>query len=234
MADPVDDRRAEISQNLHEVRDRIDSTTIAAGRQPREVSLIVVTKNFPASDVAHLASLGVQDVGENRHQEGSVKSGEVDAELTWHFIGQLQRNKVAAVLGWADVIQSVDRLELAQEIVKRAPLRDRPIRVLIQISLDGSAGRAGAAPQDLSAIAAVLAGAPQVDLSGVMAVAPLDEDPRAAFERLSGIREGFLRDHPTATWCSAGMSNDYVEAIERGATHVRIGSSILGSRPPFG
>ena len=234
MAHSVDDRRAEISQNLHEVRDRIDSTTIAAGRQPREVSLIVVTKNFPASDVAHLASLGVRDVGENRHQEGSVKSGEVDAELTWHFIGQLQRNKVAAVLGWADVIQSVDRLELAHEIVKRAPLRDRPIRVLIQISLDGSAGRAGAAPQDLSAIAAVLAGAPQVDLSGVMAVAPLDEDPRAAFERLSGIREGFLRDHPTATWCSAGRSNDYVEAIERGATHVRIGSSILGSRPPFG
>ena len=234
MAHPVDDRRAEISQNLHEVRDRIDSTTIAAGRQPREVSLIVVTKNFPASDVAHLASLGVRDVGENRQQEGSVKSGEVDAELTWHFIGQLQRNKVASVLGWADVIHSVDRLELAQEIVKRAPLRDRPIRVLIQISLDGSAGRAGVAPQDLSAIAAVLAGAPQVDLSGVMAVAPLDEDPRAAFERLSGIREGFLRDHPTATWCSAGMSNDYVEAIEQGATHVRIGSSILGSRPPFG
>ena len=234
MAHPVDDRRAEISQNLHEVRDRIDSTTIAAGRQPREVSLIVVTKNFPASDVAHLASLGVRDVGENRQQEGSVKSGEVDAELTWHFIGQLQRNKVASVLGWADVIHSVDRLELAQEIVKRAPLRDRPIRVLIQISLDGSAGRAGVAPQDLSAIAAVLAGAPQVDLSGVMAVAPLDEDPRAAFERLSGIREGFLRDHPTATWCSAGMSNDYVEGIEQGATHVRIGSSILGSRPPFG
>ena len=145
MAHPVDDRRAEISQNLHEVRDRIDSTTIAAGRQPREVSLIVVTKNFPASDVAHLASLGVRDVGENRQQEGSVKSGEVDAELTWHFIGQLQRNKVASVLGWADVIHSVDRLELAQEIVKRAPLRDRPIRVLIQISLDGSAGRAGVA-----------------------------------------------------------------------------------------
>ena len=234
MAHPVDDRRAEISQNLHEVRDRIGSTAIAAGRKPQDVSLIVVTKNFPASDVAHLASLGVRDVGENRQQEGSVKSGEVDAALTWHFIGQLQRNKVAAVLGWADVIHSVDRLELAQEIVKRAPLRDRPIRVLIQISLDGSAGRAGVAPQDLSAIAAVLAGAPQVDLSGVMAVAPVDEDPRAAFERLSGIREGFLRDHPTATWCSAGMSNDYVEAIEQGATHVRIGSSILGSRPPFG
>lgn len=227
-------RREEIGMHLDAVRAEIATSARAAGRQPEEITLVVVTKTFPASDVEHLAALGVLDVGENREQEGSTKASEVLAPISWHFIGQLQRKKVKSVLEWASVIHSVDRLELAEEIVKRAVGREQVLRVLVQVSLDGAQGRAGARRSELSEIASLLSTSPMVDLAGLMAVAPLDGDPRAAFQNLQAIRADFIREFPEALWCSAGMSGDFAAAIEFGATHVRVGSSILGSRPTFG
>ncbi|CAB5044784.1 unannotated protein [freshwater metagenome] len=227
-------RRDEIRMRLDAVRAEIATSARAAGRQPEEITLVVVTKNFPTSDVEHLAALGVLDAGENREQEGSAKASEVLAPMNWHFIGQLQRKKVKSVLEWASVIHSVDRLELAEEIVKRVVGREQVLRVLVQVSLDGAQGRAGARRSELSEIASLLATSPMVDLAGLMAVAPLGEDPRAAFQNLQAIRADFIREFPGALWCSAGMSGDLAAAIEFGATHVRVGSSILGSRPTFG
>lgn len=227
-------RRDEIRMRLDAVRAEIATSARAAGRQSEEITLVVVTKNFPTSDVEHLAALGVLDAGENREQEGSAKASEVLAPMNWHFIGQLQRKKVKSVLEWASVIHSVDRLELAEEIVKRVVGREQVLRVLVQVSLDGAQGRAGARRSELSEIASLLATSPMVDLAGLMAVAPLGEDPRAAFQNLQAIRANFIREFPGALWCSAGMSGDLAAAIEFGATHVRVGSSILGSRPTFG
>ncbi|PHX75520.1 MAG: YggS family pyridoxal phosphate-dependent enzyme [Actinobacteria bacterium] len=227
-------RREEIGMRLDAVRAEIATSARVAGRQPEEITLVVVTKTFPASDVEHLAALGVLDVGENREQEGSTKASEVLAPISWHFIGQLQRKKVKSVLEWASVIHSVDRLELAEEIVKRAVGREQVLRVLVQVSLDGAQGRAGARRSELSEIASLLSTSPMVDLAGLMAVAPLDEDPRIAFQNLQAIRADFILEFPEALWCSAGMSGDFAAAIEFGATHVRVGSSILGSRPTFG
>jgi len=226
-------RREELGMRLEAVRAEIATSARAAGRQPEEITLVVVTKTFPASDVEHLAALGVLDAGENREQEGSTKASEVLAPINWHFIGQLQRKKVKSVLEWASVIHSVDRLELAEEIVKRAVGREHVLRVLVQVSLDGAQGRAGARSSELSEIASLLATSPMVDLAGLMAVAPVDEDPRTAFQHLQEIRAVFIREFPEALWCSAGMSGDFATAIEFGATHVRVGSSILGSRPTF-
>ena len=132
------------------------------------------------------------------------------------------------------MIHSVDRLDLAEEVVKRAVAREQVLRVLVQVSLDGAQGRAGARRSELLEIASLLATSPMVDLAGLMAVAPLDENPRTAFQHLQEIRADFIREFPEALWCSAGMSGDFAAAIELGATHVRVGSSILGSRPTFG
>ena len=228
------DRREEIGMRLEAVRAEIATSARAAGRQPEEITLVVVTKTFPACDVEHLAALGVLDAGENREQEGSTKASEVLAPINWHFIGQLQRKKVKSVLEWASVIHSVDRLDLAEEVVKRAVAREQVLRVLVQVSLDGAQGRAGARRSELLEIASLLATSPMVDLAGLMAVAPLDENPRTAFQHLQEIRADFIREFPEALWCSAGMSGDFAAAIELGATHVRVGSSILGSRPTFG
>nr|WP_232523745.1 YggS family pyridoxal phosphate-dependent enzyme [Nocardioides sp. MAH-18] len=216
------------------VRERIATACAETDRDPAEVRLVVVTKYFPASDVRILADLGVTDVGENRHQEAQAKAAEcADLDLTWHFIGALQSNKAAAVAAYADVVESVDRTKLVAGLDRGAHERDRPVDVLLQVSLDppGREGRAGADADDLPALAAAVGAAGLLRLRGLMAVAPLGEDPEAAFERLAGVRRGFLVDHPHATWLSAGMSGDLEHAVRHGATHVRIGSAVLGPRP---
>jgi pyridoxal phosphate enzyme (YggS family) len=235
MSDPTS-RRDELAANLARVRERISAATASAGRAEGEVGLVVVTKFFPASDVRLLAGLGVTDVGENRHQEAEAKAAEcVDVDLRWHFIGGLQSNKAAAVAAYADVVESVDRPKLLGPLSRGAHERGRPLDVLIQVSLDPPehGHRAGVAPDDLAALADAAAGTEGLALRGLMAVAPLGEDPAAAFDRLARIRAGFLRDHPAATWLSAGMSGDLEQAVAAGATHVRVGSAILGSRPAF-
>lgn len=229
----LDQRRDELAANLAETRARIAAAAAAAGRPADDVDLVVVTKFFPASDVRLLAGLGVTDVGENRHQEAEAKAAEcADLGLRWHYIGGLQSNKAAAVAAYADVVESVDRLKLVAPLDRGAAARGRVVDVLLQVSLDlpGAEGRAGAEPADLSALAAAVASADHLRLAGLMAVAPLGEDPSIAFERLAGIREEFLVEHPAATVLSAGMSGDLEQAIHRGATHVRVGSAVLGSR----
>lgn len=223
-------RREEIAANLAVVKDRIAAACADAGRDPGEVQLVVVTKYFPASDVRLLADLGVTDVGENRHQEAEAKAAEcADLGLTWHFIGGLQSNKAAAVAAYADVVESVDRAKLVAPLARPG----RPVDVLLQVSLDppGREGRAGADPADLAALASRVAEAEPLRLRGLMAVAPLGADPAPAFERLAVIHRDLLADHPGATWLSAGMSGDLEHAVRHGATHVRIGSAVLGSRP---
>ena len=224
-------RRQQLTRRLAEVRHRIDAARDAAGRDD-EVGLVVVTKLFPASDLDLLAELGVEAVGENRDQEASRKVAQLTHRnrLTVHFIGQLQSNKAPSVARYADVVQSVDRPKLVGALEGAARAAGRRLDVTVQVSLDPDGGRGGVAPEDARALADLVAGAPALRLRGVMAVAPLDGDARAAFARLREVGDGIRRDHPEATWISAGMSGDLEAAIAEGATHLRVGSAILGSR----
>ena len=236
MTDP---RRDEIAANLRTVHERIAGACAAAGRSADQVTLTVVTKYFPASDVRLLAGLGVADVGENRHQEAEAKAAEcVGLGLRWHFIGNLQSNKAAAVAAYADVVESVDRPKLLGGLSRGAQERGVVLDCLVQVNLDPDAGagtgRGGAAPGDVEALAARVAAAEGLRLRGVMAVAPPGEDPLPAFERLSRLADQVRRVDPSATWVSAGMSGDLEAAVQTGATHVRIGSAVLGPRPPLG
>ncbi|MBJ7357914.1 YggS family pyridoxal phosphate-dependent enzyme [Nocardioides sp.] len=227
----MSDRLDQLRSGLSTVEERIATACADAGRERAEVSLIVVTKTWPASDVRLLADLGVTDVAENKQQELTAKHEELAGlPLTWHFVGQLQSNKAGAVAAVADVVHSVDRVKLLGPMDRRG----RPIDVLLQVSLDPPGGqhRAGAALGELPALAAAVLATDHLTLRGLMAVAPLGEDPAAAFARLAEIRAGFLETCPSATWLSAGMSGDLEHAVRAGATHVRVGSAVLGSRPP--
>ena len=312
-------RRDEIATGLDDVRRRIAAAATSSGRDPDAVTLVVVTKFFPASDVRILADLGVTDVGENRHPEAADKRAEcTDLDLRWHFIGGLQSNKAAVVASYADVVESVDRLKLVNALNRGAHERSHPVDVLLQVSLDPpgregrsgadpadlpaladaveaagmlalrwhfvgglqsnkaaavvaysdvvesvdrvklvrglqrgahdrdrlldvllqvsldppeTTGRSGADPDDLEALARAVEEAGALRLRGLMAVAPPAEDPATAFARLARVRERFTTSHPEATWLSAGMSGDLEHAISAGATHVRVGSAILGPRP---
>lgn len=230
------ERSDEVAARLVDVRRRIEVACDAAGRDPAEVTLVAVTKYFPASDVRTLADLGVTDVGENRHQEAEAKAAEcADLDLAWHFIGGLQSNKAAAVASYADVVESVDRAKLVAGLQRGAHERSHPVDVLLQVSLDppDAGGRSGADPDALADLAERVRGSDMLRLRGLMAVAPLGEDPADAFGRLAAIRGEFLADHPDADALSAGMSGDLEQAIAIGATHVRVGSAVLGSRPPL-
>ncbi|RIV38377.1 YggS family pyridoxal phosphate-dependent enzyme [Micromonospora radicis] len=235
------DRRAELAAGLARVRARIADACAAAGRDRTEVTLIAVTKTYPAADVIALAGLGVTDVGENRDQEAAAKATEVAAAGAgprWHFVGRLQRNKVKSVVRYADVVQSVDSVRLASALdVAATAARDRPLDVLVQVSIDGDPSRGGAVPGSadpdlgLGPVAAAVAAAPGLRLAGLMGVAPLGWEPARAFERLAAFAAAVRVEHPQATVLSAGMSGDLEAAIEHGATHVRVGSALLGMRP---
>lgn len=231
------DRRTELANNLSEVNRDIDAACQKYGRDRNEVQLIVVTKTWPASDVELLATLGVSDVGENRDQEAKPKHSEVTAELTWHAIGQLQTNKAKSVATWADVVHSVDRVDLVNALAKGVTVRTKPLRSLIQVNLDPKSEetdafehRGGADEGEVMELAKLISSTPNLELAGVMGVAPLDGDPEPAFIRLREISAKLNSVYPDASWISAGMSGDYELAIKHGATHLRIGSSILGHR----
>ena len=230
------DRCDELAANLDAVRRRIADACAGAGRDADEVSLVVVTKFFPAADVRLLAGLGITDVGENRHQEAEAKVAEcADLDLRWHFIGGLQSNKAGAVASYADVVESVDRAKLVGPLSRGAHARGHEVDVLLQVSLDpaGSDHRAGADPADLDELARRVEEAGMLRLRGLMAVAPLGEEPLEAFARLAAVRADLVARHPDATVLSAGMSGDLEAAIRHGATHVRVGSAVLGERPRF-
>lgn len=243
------DRAAEIAANLAAVRERIAAACAGAGRGAGEVTLVAVTKFRPASDVLELLRLGQRVLGENRDQEASAKAKEVADALVadyadgasvpapeWHFIGQLQTNKVKSVVSYADVVESVDRLSLVAALDKAAVRAQREIRAFVQVNLDpdavrDGAGRGGAHPAEVLELADAVAGSDALRLAGLMAVAPLGVPPEPAFERLAALAGELRGAHPDAVSLSAGMSGDLEAAVAAGATHVRIGTALLGGRP---
>lgn len=240
------DRKTELARNLARVEARIAAACEAAGRDRDEVTLIVVTKTYPATDVMIISELGVRHVAENRDQDAAPKAAAcADLPLTWHFVGQLQTNKVRSVLRYADVVHSVDRLRLVESLSAAVLKSDRPDRelgCLVQVALDAEAGaqgsRGGIAPDAVEGIAEAIASAPALRLDGLMTVAPLAGPyagrPRAAFDRLAEIASLLREAHPAANMVSAGMSSDLEDAVAAGATHVRVGSAVLGVRAGLG
>jgi pyridoxal phosphate enzyme (YggS family) len=231
-------RPAEVAAGLARVRERVAAGCAAVDRSPSEVCLVVVTKTRPAADIAILADLGVRDVGENRDQEAAGKHADcVKAGVTglrWHFVGRLQTNKARSVARYADVVHSVDRERLVTALGTASHEAGRRLDCLVQVSLDGDVSRGGCRPEDLEAVAAAVVAEPSLALRGVMAVAPLGVDPFAAFAVLPGLRERLLRLDAAAGLVSAGMSGDLEAALAWGATHLRVGSAVLGARPPLG
>lgn len=226
-------RRDELAAGLQQVRARVERACSSAGRDPSEITLIVVTKTFPASDVGLLAGLGVTDVGESRHQEAGPKAAEcAGLPVRWHFVGQLQTNKAAAVAAYSSVVHSVDRVRLVNALSRGAATAGRPVECFVQVSLDEAPGRGGASGKQIFEVADRVAAAESLQLAGVMAVAPLGVDPSEAFTRLAELAELVQTRHPAALSISAGMSGDFEVAISHGATHLRVGSAILGKRPP--
>jgi pyridoxal phosphate enzyme (YggS family) len=240
-----DARYRELETRLAAVRDRIARAAAAAGRGAGLPRLIVVTKFHPAGDIRRLAALGVTDVGENRDQEASAKAAELaDCGLRWHFVGQLQTKKAKSVVRYASAVHSVDRPQLVDALAKAAEAAQddagqRTVDCFIQVNLDELAAdagthRGGAAPADVLPLAERIEAAGGLRLAGVMAVAPLGAAPEPAFEKLANISARLVAAHPGATGISAGMSQDLEAAVMFGATHLRIGSDILGSRPAVG
>lgn len=237
------ERKDRLVSNLAQVEERISAACAAVGRARDEVTLIVVTKTYPASDVRLLAELGVRQVAENRDQDAAPKAAEcADLPLTWHFVGQLQTNKVRSVVGYAHEVQSVDRLKLVGSLSSAAVRAEREVGCLLQVALDAEVGtrgeRGGVSPAGVEELAAAVAAAPGLRLDGLMTVAPLSGEyagrQRAAFEKLVEISSRLRTAHPAATMVSAGMSADLGEAVAAGATHVRVGTAVLGVRPRLG
>lgn len=248
------DRTAELACRLAAVRARIAAACSAAGRSEAEVTLIAVTKTYPAADVLTLAALGLEDFGENRDQEAAPKAAAVSAALTaapgasrapvrWHFIGQLQTNKARHVAGYADVVQSVDRVRLVRALGAAARAAGRDLACLVQVSLDpadadagtgagirGAQPRGGVPPAMLAEVAEAVEAEQGLTLAGLMAVAPRFTDPRTAFAPLTQLSAVIRSVNPAAAVISAGMSGDLEAAIGCGATHLRIGTALLGDR----
>ena len=222
----------QIRENLDTVRAKIDAAAAKAGRSTDEITLIAVTKSFPLSDLEILYSLGVRQFGENRDQEASSKVEQLPSDINWHFQGQIQSNKLKSITSWASYIHSVDQLKYAQIISQHSGGIEKPI--FIQVSLDKPPqSRSGVNPSNLLELAGAIYQLPGISLQGLMAVAPVDTPAEEAFAELVAIRSDFLRTFPAAKSLSIGMSGDYQIAIKYGATHIRIGSSILGIRSPI-
>ena len=226
-------RREELAVRLADVRGRIAKACEVAGRDVGDITLIAVTKTRPASDVRLLSGLGLRDVGENRDAEAAPKAAQCsDLNLTWHFVGQLQTNKCASVVRYASVVHSVDRARLVHALGRAARRAERVIDCLIEVSLDGDPARGGTPAGEVPALAEALEAESGLMLRGVMAIAPLGMAPAAAFARLLDSASAVRAVQPSATMISAGMSGDLEAAVEAGATHLRIGTALLGDRGP--
>ncbi|MFE9660462.1 YggS family pyridoxal phosphate-dependent enzyme [Streptomyces sp. NPDC005955] len=237
------DRKGQLAANLAKVEERLTAACAASGRDRADVTLVVVTKTYPASDVRLLWELGVRQVAENRDQDAAPKAAAcADLPLTWHFVGQLQTNKVRSVLGYASEVQSVDRARLVTALSGEAVRAGREVGCLVQVALDAGESargeRGGVGPGGIGELAALIAGAEGLRLDGLMTVAPLTGPyagrQREAFGRLMDLSTALRAEHPAANMVSAGMSGDLEEAVAAGATHVRVGSAVLGVRPGLG
>jgi pyridoxal phosphate enzyme (YggS family) len=232
----ADERSRQVADRLAAVRAQVAAAARAVDRSPDEVCLVVVTKTWPTSDTKILHALGVRDVGENRQQDVERKVAELADldDLTWHFIGQIQSNKAAKIAADSDVVHSVDSAKVARRLGDAAQRYGRVLDCFIQVSLDperARSGRGGVTGADLEAVADAVASASALRLVGVMGVAPLHGDAEAAYSELAGASTRLRALHPDATAVSAGMSADFSLAIRAGATHVRVGSAVLGERP---
>ena len=222
-------RTSEITANLNDVKAKIASAALKAGRDADEITLIVVTKTFPVSDLEILYSLGVREFGENRDQEAAEKVAQLPSDINWNFQGGIQSNKLKSITTWAGCIHSVDKLKYAQIISEQNT--GKPKEIFIQVSLDQPPeSRGGVDPEKLIDLASEITKLPGISLKGLMAVAPLDLPEEQAFLKLKEIQANFVAVFKDAKYLSAGMSGDYEMAISYGATHLRIGSSILGNR----
>lgn len=222
-----------LGERLAAMQDRIAEAARSAGRTPEDLTLIVVTKFHPVPLIARLAELGVRDVGENRHQEAQAKAAELaDRDLRWHFVGQLQTKKARQAAQYAHAIHSIDRERLVDALAGLS----RTVDAFVQVNLTDDPARGGADPQHLERLVERVLDTPSLRLRGVMAVAPKpeEEEPGRAFARLRGLADRVLALAPDAGAISAGMTNDFPEAIAEGATHLRIGSAITGNRPAAG
>ena len=225
------DRKEELSRSLADVHARIQEATAQASRKRDEVTLIAVTKSYPISDVEILHQLGVTHFGENRSAEGLEKSSLVSAH--WHFQGQVQSNKIAAISSWAHTVHSLDEISHVAKFDRAVgEIPEKRLNVFIQISLDGDTSRAGVRGDDLLALAHSISSTKNLDLVGLMVVPPVQAEPEKAFSEVAEIAQRFRRQFPVAQSLSAGMSGDYESAIAHGATHIRVGSQILGPRAP--
>ena len=212
-------RREELAENLAAVQARITNPA---------VTLIVVTKTFPASDVEILHGLGVTHFGENRNEEGLEKSSVVDA--TWHYQGEIQSRKLRDIAQWADVIHSLDQASHIEKLDRICAEIDKKMKVFIQLSLDGAPDRGGVLEEGLLELAKIVASSQNLQLLGLMCVPPVEYEHQAAFAEIEQIHQRFIANFPLANSLSAGMSSDFEIAIAHGATHLRVGSEILGSR----
>jgi len=220
-----------LHDRLAAVRGAIAQAASAAGRDPADITTIVVTKFHPASLIEELAALGVRDVGENRHQEAQAKAAALARlGLTWHFVGQVQGKKARQVRAYADVIHSLDRESLAAALASE----ESTVDCFVQVNLTDDPARGGVAPAELDRLVDRVLGTPGIRLLGLMAVAPLGAEPRASFARVRELGEQTRRLAPEARFLSMGMSLDYADAIAEGATHLRIGTAITGNRPAHG
>ena len=223
-----------LAERYRSVLQTIEQTAQSVGRAKEDVELIVVSKNHPASLIAELVQLGQKAFGENRDQEASKKAEELKNsgfDVQWHFVGQLQSNKVKSVLEYASVIHSIDRPSLVAELSKQLSKQNKKIDGFIELNLTDDLGRGGVAPQELLPLAEQVLAVEQINLLGVMAVAGLGKDPAEEFERAIGLSKQLQTLAPSATKLSMGMSEDFEVAIRLGATHIRVGSAITGPRP---
>jgi pyridoxal phosphate enzyme (YggS family) len=225
-------REDELAANLAAVEARVAAACSAVGRSRAEVTVVAISKTWPAADVAALRDLGVHDFGENRDQEAAGKAVAVP-DVRWHFVGSLQTNKARSVASYADVVHSVDRAALVAALSKAAVAAGRVVDVLVQVSLDAAPGRGGARIEDVPDLAELAAGAAGLRLAGVMAVAPQGADPAEAFGRLAEVADAVRRGHPEAATVSAGMSADLEAAVAAGANVLRVGTALFGTRPPL-
>ena len=223
------DRKEELASSLSDVQSRIQEAASRASRKKDDVTLVVVTKTYPVSDVQILHQLGVTHFGENRSAEGLEKSALVSTH--WHFQGQIQSNKIAAIASWADTVHSLDDLSHVAKFDRAVgEFPEKRLQVFIQISLDGDTSRAGVSGDELLVLGQAISSTKNLDLAGLMVVPPVQAEPEAAFSEVAEIAQRFRNEFPMARSLSAGMSGDYEVAIAHGATHIRVGSQILGPR----
>ena len=238
-------RERELADALAAVRARLARAAQAAARNADEIELLPITKFFPAEDVLILYRLGCHEFGESREQEASKKSAKVGAVLgtqpiRWHMVGRIQRNKARSIAGWAYAAHSVDNAKLITALGRAAAealeqgQRTEPLRVYLQLSLDGDESRGGVdigRPDSVDELCAAVAATDGLEFVGLMAIPPLDADADAAFARLQEEKERVQKAYEQPLGLSAGMSSDLESAVKHGSTCVRVGTALLGQRP---